>query len=124
MFSTADQAIEFSQTESMQRFASSLLSTPLPPCRRLTFGSDQYWTCVARHITTNLHHQAGTCKMGPHTDPDAVVNPELQVRGVQSLRIVDASVMPLIPAAHTNAVVFMIGEKAADLIKVTWGATV
>lgn len=58
--------------------------------------------------------------MGPTTDPDAVVNPTLQVYGINHLRVVDASIMPDLPAAHTNAVVFMIGEKAADMVKETW----
>lgn len=58
--------------------------------------------------------------MGPGSDPDAVVNPELQVHGVQNLRVVDASIMPFLPAAHTNGVVFMIGEKAADMVKKHW----
>lgn len=58
--------------------------------------------------------------MGPPSDPDAVVNPELQVYGVQNLRVVDASIIPTLPASHTNAVVFMIGEKAADIVKSYW----
>lgn len=58
--------------------------------------------------------------MGPSTDPDAVVDPQLKVHGIARLRVVDASIMPVLPAAHTNAVVFMIGEKAADLIKHEW----
>lgn len=58
--------------------------------------------------------------MGPATDPEAVVNGELQVHGVRNLRIVDASIMPTIPAAHTNAATFMIGEKGADMVKATW----
>ena len=64
--------------------------------------------------------QVGTCKMGPGTDKDAVVNPQLQVHGITNLRVVDASVMPTIPAAHTNAATFMIGEKAADMVKEFW----
>ena len=58
--------------------------------------------------------------MGPSRDPDAVVNPQLQVYGIGNLRVVDASIMPVIPASHTNSVVFMIAEKAADMVKQYW----
>lgn len=58
--------------------------------------------------------------MGPSTDPDAVVDPELRVYGVKGLRVADASIIPILPASHTNAVVFMIGEKASDIIKHHW----
>ena len=63
------------------------------------------------------HHIAGTCKMGPDGDPMAVVNQHGQVHGVQGLRVADASVMPDVIRANTNATTIMIGERVAEFIK-------
>ncbi|MCI0848622.1 MAG: mycofactocin system GMC family oxidoreductase MftG, partial [Chloroflexi bacterium] len=63
------------------------------------------------------HHISGTCKMGPDSDSMAVVDQFCHVRGVDGLRLADASVMPDCIRANTNATVIMIGEKVADWIK-------
>ena len=63
------------------------------------------------------HHIAGTCKMGPDSDPMAVVNQHGQVHGVQGLRVADASVMPDVIRANTNATTIMISERVAEFIK-------
>jgi choline dehydrogenase len=60
--------------------------------------------------------------MGPETDKMAVVDPELRVHGVPNLRVIDASIMPAIVGANTNAPTIMIGEKGADMILKSWKA--
>ncbi|XP_052133087.1 glucose dehydrogenase [FAD, quinone]-like, partial [Frankliniella occidentalis] len=113
-------AVELAESPAFARFNATLNPRPVRGCENVTFRSDAYYECLLRHITTTLHHQSGTCKMGPATDPDAVVDPELRVHGVRNLRVVDASIIPRLPRAHTNAVAYMIGEKAAELIKKAW----
>ncbi len=66
-------------------------------------------------VKTN-YHPVGTCKMGPETDPMAVLTPDLSVRGIEGLRVVDTSVMPAIPSGNTNAPVMAIAHKAAEII--------
>lgn len=69
----------------------------------------------ARRVAATTYHPVGTCAIGQ------VVDPELRVLGVDGLRVVDASIMPTVPGGNTNAPAMMVGEKAADLIKATWG---
>ena len=75
---------------------------------------DAQWLEFARQNGQTIYHPIGTCRMG--TDEQAVVDPVLKVRGLQGLRVVDASVMPAMVSGNTQAAVMMVAEKAADLI--------
>jgi len=92
-------------------FAPYLVSERLPGDN---MESDEQLLDAARNISQTIYHPVGTCKMG--RDPMAVVDHRLRVRGVNNLRIADASIMPTIVSGNTNAPTIMIGEKASDLI--------
>jgi choline dehydrogenase len=76
---------------------------------------DDLATHCRRTVKTN-YHPVGTCRMGRESDANAVVTPDLKVRGIDRLRIVDASIMPTIPSGNTNAPVLAIADKALDII--------
>ena len=73
-----------------------------------------YYTLHARARGSTVSHAVGTCRMG--VDPLAVVGPDLRLRGMAGLRVVDASVMPTMVSANTNAATLMVAEKASDLV--------
>ena len=79
--------------------------------------SDADLAAFVRRDSDTIYHGAGTCKMGPASDPTAVVDPSLRVRGVDGLRVADGSIMPEVVNATTNAACVMIGEKASDLVR-------
>ena len=77
-------------------------------------GTDEKLMAYARRVGLTLHHPVGTCRMG--TDEAAVVDSELRVRGVQGLRVIDASVMPRLVSGNTHATTVMIAERGAAFI--------
>ncbi|CAD7086670.1 unnamed protein product [Hermetia illucens] len=112
--------LEFETTRSFERSNAKFLKVDLPACNEFPYQSNEYWRCYVRHMTTTVHHQVGTVKMGPPMDPTAIVDHQLRVRGVKGLRVIDASIMPTLISANTNAAAIMIGEKGADYIKSNW----
>lgn len=79
-------------------------------------GPTEDWSTFARSTFDSYHHGCGTCKMGPSEDPAAVVDQRLRVHGMDNLWIGDASIMPTVVHANTNATVYMIGERLADFL--------
>ena len=98
---------QLANTEPLNRYCDTLFS-PSP---------EEDWSKFARSTYTSYFHGVGTCKMGPSSDPRAVVDQHLRVHGMDNLWIGDASIMPTVAHANTNLTCMMIGERAADFIK-------
>jgi len=81
------------------------------------FQSEAELVQAASQIGTTIFHPVGTCKMGSADDPTAVVDPQLRVRGIEGLRVIDASVMPTITSGNTNAPVMMIAERGSRMVQ-------
>ena len=79
--------------------------------------TDDELLAAAKERGTTTFHPMGTCRMGPDNDPTSVVDDELRVRGLEGLRVADASIMPMMLSANLNAGVMMIADKASDLIR-------
>ena len=94
-------------TEPLSQFYGELFSPNL----------NEDWKKFARSSYTSYYHGVGTCKMGPASDPMAVVDQQLRVYGVDNLWVGDASIMPTVVHANTNLTVMMIAERAAEFIK-------
>ncbi|KAJ8939681.1 hypothetical protein NQ314_011044, partial [Rhamnusium bicolor] len=84
------------------------------------YDSDEFWKCAVRYYTGPENHQASSCRMGPSTDPLAVVDNQLQVYGIDGLRIMDASAMPILVSGNTHATIVMMAERGVDFIKQRW----
>jgi len=80
------------------------------------FQTEEELARLAGDIGTTIFHPVGTCRMGRDDDPGAVVDSRLRLRGVEGVRIVDASVMPTITSGNTNAPTLMIAERAAEWV--------
>lgn len=109
MVAGARRLIETTRTGPLAKF----IAAPAMPA--MADPDDSQLVEHIRALSQTLFHPVGTCAMGD--DERAVVDPELRVRGIEGLRVVDASVMPMVPRGNTNAPTIMVGEKAADLIR-------
>ena len=108
------------QTQAFKEKQVEIVHIPLAECDQHEFKSDEYWRCYLTYFSGACYHPAGTVKMGPEQDEQACVDSRLRVKGIDNLRVIDASIMPYITSSITNAPTIMIAEKGADLIKEDW----
>ncbi|XP_073831462.1 glucose dehydrogenase [FAD, quinone]-like [Musca autumnalis] len=112
--------LELENTQAYRRNQMEIMQVPIQECDRYRFKSPEYWYCYVKYFSSSCYHQAGSVKMGSLEDGSACVDPELLVKGVENLRVVDASIMPYVTTGNTNAPTIMIAEKAADMVKAKW----
>lgn len=112
--------LSLENTKAFKSRGAHFLRKPMPHCKHYPWGTDAYLACLARAYTFTVYHPVGTCKMGPKWDHSAVVDPRLRVYGVSGLRVIDASIMPLMVSGNTNAPTIMIGERGSSFILDDW----
>ncbi|XP_023946548.2 glucose dehydrogenase [FAD, quinone]-like [Bicyclus anynana] len=112
--------LSLENTEAMRSRGAHFVREPLPYCKRYEWGTDAYFVCMMQAYTATTYHPVGTCKMGPKWDTKAVVDNQLRVYGVRSLRVIDASMMPAVIRGNTNAPSIMIGERGVDFVVRHW----
>ncbi|GGB16108.1 GMC family oxidoreductase [Allosediminivita pacifica] len=111
---TITEGVRIARTIARHAPLASKISAEFRPDKSLPLDDDAGTLDWARNNSTSIYHPTGTCRMG--TDPAAVVDARLRVRGVAGLRVADCSIMPEIVSGNTNAPAIMIGEKASDMI--------
>jgi choline dehydrogenase len=114
-----DRAVAVAAIRLTRRIVSAPALAAYQPAEYLPgvrFDTDDLLADAAGQIGTTIFHPVGTCKMGPATNPAAVVDTRLRVHGVGGLRVVDASIMPTITSGNTNSPTLMIAEKGAAMI--------
>uniref|UniRef100_H2YS51 Glucose-methanol-choline oxidoreductase N-terminal domain-containing protein n=1 Tax=Ciona savignyi TaxID=51511 RepID=H2YS51_CIOSA len=111
---------ELEKTEAFKKIGAKMELDHFGCGNQISPRSDDFYECLIRSITLTIYHPVGTAKIGSSDDIMAVVDPRLKVYKVNGLRVADASVIPSIPSANTQAACYMIGEKAADMIKQDW----
>lgn len=108
---------QLTETKAFKELGVDLNQLKVPFCSAYVFRSDEFWECFIRHVGVTEYHPCCTCKMGGDRDPLAVVDPQLRVKGIDGLRVVDASAFHNITSGNIHAPVVMLAEKAADLIR-------
>ena len=105
------------KTEAFRSLGVNIDETKISVCSQHKFQSDAYWECFIRHIATTSYHACCTVKMGALSDPTAVVDTKLHVKGITGLRVVDTSIFPNVTVGNTQAPTVMVAEKIADDIR-------
>ncbi|CAH1099114.1 unnamed protein product [Psylliodes chrysocephalus] len=88
--------------------------------KKFAYDSDSFWGCAIKHKTGPENHQSCSLKMGPSTDPMAVVDSKLMVYGIDGIRVLDASSMPELLSGNTHATIVMMAERGVEFIKERW----
>ena len=97
-------------------FAGPIVAERLQPSDE-DLATDENLDKWMRKTVFNTTHASGTCKIGPASDPMAVVDQHLTIHGLENIKVADASVMPNVIRANTNATTIMVGERAADWLR-------
>lgn len=117
-----DFVVEMCKTKPMIDAGYAFEEIAFPNCETdCKWGTKDYWKCGIKNLATSIFHSVGTNKMGAIDDKTSVVDPSLKVIGIDRIRVIDCSAMPLLVTCNTNAATMMMAEKGADIIKTHYG---